>query len=106
MFTTVASDMRRKAEWYGMSASVRSVARMCLSDGSTAQILYRAMQYCQNHRLKILAAIIYRLNVTLGHVVIGRSADIGPGFVIMHSFGIVIHSSVRAGRNLTLENGV
>jgi serine O-acetyltransferase len=38
--------------------------------------------------------------------VIGRKTNIGPGFVILHSFGIVINSSVRAGKNLTLEHGV
>jgi serine O-acetyltransferase len=38
--------------------------------------------------------------------VIGRGADFGPGFVILHSFGVVINSQVRGGRNVVIEHGV
>ena len=79
---------------------------MALSDGSTAQILYRLMRFCQTHHLKPLAAVVYRWNALISQVVIGRGAEIGPGLVILQSFGIVINSSVRAGRNLVLEHGV
>ena len=106
MFTAIASDMRRKAELYGLTPGPRAVFRMCFSEGSTAQILYRAMQYCQNHRMKLLAILLYRLNTHLGHVVIGRGATFGPGLVIMHSFGIIVHGQVKAGKNLSLEAGV
>jgi serine O-acetyltransferase len=106
MFSTLIADLRQKAVWYGMPVNSRSLLRMTVSDGSTAQILYRAMRFCQTHRLKPLAFFLYRLNAAVGHVVIGRGADIGSGLVIVHSFGIVINSSVRAGRNLVLEHGV
>ncbi|HLK56022.1 MAG TPA: DapH/DapD/GlmU-related protein [Chthonomonadaceae bacterium] len=106
MFRIVAADMRRKAEWYELPPTFKSMLRMWFSDGSTAQILYRAMRFCQTHHLKLFALFIYRLNVMLGHVVIGRGADIGPGLVILHSFGIVINSEVRTGANLVLEHGV
>jgi serine O-acetyltransferase len=42
----------------------------------------------------------------VGHVVIGRNAEIGPGLVIVHSIGIVINSNVKAGKNLVIEHGV
>lgn len=106
MFSTLVADLRQKAAWYELPPTHRSTLRMCFSDGSTAQILYRAMRFCQTHRLKPLAHLLYRLNVAAGHVVIGRGADIGSGLVIVHSFGIVINSSVRAGHNLVLEHGV
>jgi serine O-acetyltransferase len=106
MFEVISQDLKRKAEWYEMPPTPQGQLRMCLSDGSTAQILYRAMRFCQTHHLKPLAAILYRLNASVSHVVIGRGADIGPGFVILHSFGIVINSSVRAGRGLVIEHGV
>lgn len=63
------------------------------------------MRYCQTHHLQILAAVIYRVNASTTHAVIGRKAEIGPGFVITHSLGVVINSSVRAGRNLVIEHG-
>lgn len=106
MFSTVLEDLRRKAEWYDLKPNRQALLRMCLSDGSTAQLLYRGMRYCQTHRIKPLAMFLYRLNAGMGHAVIGRDADLGPGLVILHSLGIVINSQVRAGRNLVLEHGV
>jgi serine O-acetyltransferase len=106
MFQTLIADLRRKAAWYELPPTPKSLTRMWFSDGSTAQILYRAMRFCQTHRLKPLAFALYRINAMVGHVVIGRGADFGPGFVILHSFGVVINSSVRAGRNLVIEHGV
>ena len=106
VFATIIQDLTRKAEWYEQAPDKRALLRMCFSDGSTAQLLYRAMRFCQIHRLKPLAFLLYRLNAVLGHVVIGRGAEIGPGLVIVHSFGIVINTQVKAGKNLVLEHGV
>jgi serine O-acetyltransferase len=79
---------------------------MLFSDGSMALILYRLMRFCQTHHLQIIAAIIYRLNASTTHTIIGRNADIGPGFVILHSLGVVINTNVTAGRNLVVYHGV
>jgi serine O-acetyltransferase len=106
MFETIHADMRAKGRWYDLPDTPSSTFRMLLSDGSTTQLLYRAMRFCQTHRLKLAAAIIYRLNAAIGHAVIGRGADFGPGLVILHSFGLVINTQVKAGRNLVLEHGV
>jgi serine O-acetyltransferase len=106
MFQTIVKDLQHKAEWYELPCTAKSLLRMWLSDGSTAQILYRAMRFCQTHHLKPLAFLLYRLNASVGHVVIGRGAELGPGLIILHSFGIVINSSVRAGKNLVIEHGV
>src|SRR5687767_11997977 len=106
MLSTVIKDLKRKAEWYEYPDTGGSVLRMAFSDGSSAQILYRVMRFCQTHHLKPLAFFFYRLNACIGHAVIGRGAEFGPGFVILHSFGIVINSRVRAGKNLIIEHGV
>jgi serine O-acetyltransferase len=106
MWSTTRADMRRKAEWYDLKPGFKSFVHACLSDGSTAQLLYRLMRFFERNRIKPLSFLVYRLNVHLGHVVIGRGADFGPGLVFIHSLGIVINSEVRAGRNLVLEHGV
>jgi serine O-acetyltransferase len=106
MFDIVREDMRRKAQWYELPATPRSLLRMWFSDGSTAQVLFRMMRFCQTHHLPLVAFFLYRLNAAVGHIVIGRGADIGPGLVVLHSIGTVINSSVKAGRNLVLEHGV
>lgn len=102
MLQTVRQDLQRKAEWYGAT----SLARALLSDGTSAMLLYRAMRWCQRRRLAPLAAILYRMNAFIGHAVIGRGAEFGPGFVILHSIGVVINSGVRGGRNVVIEHGV
>jgi serine O-acetyltransferase len=79
---------------------------MLLSDGTTCQVLYRLTQFCQRRRWVLPALALYRLNAAMGHAVIGRGAVLGEGLVVLHSFGIVINSDVRAGRNLVLEHGV
>ena len=107
MFDLIRRDLNRKAEWYGLAPSPGARLRMGLGEGGTAQILYRAMQFCQKRKAgKPLAFLLYRLNAHLSHAVIGRNADFGPGLIILHTFGIVVNSSVRAGQNLTLEHGV
>lgn len=106
MLRITLEDLGHKAEWYGLPRTRRALLRMCLSDGSTCQILYRLMRYCQTRRLKLAAMLLYRANAAIGHAVIGRDAELGSGLVILHSYGIVINSEVRAGKNLVLEHGV
>ncbi|MGV3722647.1 MAG: serine O-acetyltransferase [Actinomycetota bacterium] len=106
MLRVALEDIGRKADWYGLPRTRRSMLRMCLSDGSSAQLIYRLMRYCQTRRLKVAAMLLYRANAAIGHAVIGRDAEFGPGLVILHSYGIVINSEVRAGKNLVLEHGV
>jgi serine O-acetyltransferase len=106
MLDLVREDLRRKALWYGLQPTTRALLRMALSDGSATQLCYRAMRWCEERGLRSGGLFFYRLNATLGKAVIGRGARIGPGFVILHGMGIVINSSVRAGRNLVLEHDV
>jgi serine O-acetyltransferase len=102
MFQTVLQDLRAKAAWY----ETDSLPRALLSDGTSSMLLYRAMRCCQRLRLAPLAMFLYRLNAFIGHAIIGRGAEFGPGFVILHSIGVVINSQVRGGRNVVIEHGV
>ncbi len=106
MFDLLVADLRKKAEVYGLTDSARTRLHMLLNDGSLAQMLFRSMSFCQRHHLKPLAAILYRLNAFLTGATIGRNADLGPGFVILHSIGVVINTNVRAGRNLVIYHDV
>ena len=102
MLQTFLQDLRMKAEW----CETTSPVRVLLRDGTTAMALYRAMRFCQRLRLVPLAFLLHRMNACMGHAVIGRGAEFGPGFVILHSMGIVINSQVRGGRSVILEHGV
>jgi serine O-acetyltransferase len=106
LFPNLSADLRNKAAVYGLAPTRGVLLRMLVNDGSLAQILFRSMRFCQTHGLKPLAAILYRLNAFLTTATLGRDADLGPGFVILHSIGVVIHGNVRAGRNLVVYHGV
>ena len=106
MFDLLVADLRKKAEVYGLPDTAGTRLRMLLNDGSLAQVLFRSMSFCQRHRLTVFSAVLYRLNAFLTGATIGRNADLGPGFVILHSIGVVINTNVRAGRNLVLYHGV
>jgi serine O-acetyltransferase len=106
MFENLLADLRHKAQLYELPPTSGSLLRMLVSDGSAAQLMYRAMRFCQTHHCRMLAAILYRLNGSITHATIGRNADMAPGFVILHSVGVVINSNVRAGRNLVIHHGV
>jgi serine O-acetyltransferase len=68
--------------------------------------VYRCMQWSQKHRLAPLAMLFNKINVWFGGCVIGRGADFGPGFVLIHSNGVVINTSVRGGKNVFIEHQV
>jgi serine O-acetyltransferase len=100
----IVSDLRAKAEWLYGSVSSKNIAKTLVTDGTFAMLVYRLMQFCQRRRLSALAMIFNKLNTTLGSCIIGRGANFGPGFVLIHSIGVVINGAVRGGRNVKIEH--
>jgi serine O-acetyltransferase len=47
-----------------------------------------------------------KVNVVCSNCIIGRGADFGPGFVLIHATGVVINASVRGGSNVSIEHQV
>jgi serine O-acetyltransferase len=47
-----------------------------------------------------------KLNAVFCQCVIGRGAEFGPGFVLVHSNGVVINGSVRGGTGVVIEHQV
>lgn len=102
----ILSDIRAKARWLYGSDSFRNVVKARLTDGSGAMIRYRWMQWCQQHRLSLPAMLFNKLNVVFGQCIIGRGADFGRGFVLVHSQGVVINTAVRGGCDVYVEHQV
>ena len=102
----LGSDIRAKAEWVYGSVSGKTLLKTLLTDGTFAMITYRLMQASQHCRLTPLAMIFNKINVIFGRCIIGRRAEFGPGFILIHSDGVVINSSVKAGRDIKLEHAV
>lgn len=101
------ADMRRKREIFERDAG-RSVplARILLSDGTSANLLYRAMRWSKRRGMPGPAYALQFVNKLLNQCVIGADADFGPGFVLLHPNGVVINSKVRGGSNVAIESGV
>ena len=95
--------MRTKAQWVYGATTRKAIAKAFLTDGSLSMLLYRFMQASGRG---VLAMFFNKLNVVLCRCVIGRGAQFGPGFVLIHSMGVVINSKVRGGERILLEHGV
>ena len=99
-------DLREKARWCYQSDAPAAVARTLATDGTSAMVLYRLMQGARESRLAPLEMVFNKLNSMVNSCVIGRGAEFGPGFVIVHSHGVVINGKVRGGSNVHLEHEV
>ena len=106
LFALMASDVAAKAQWLYEDSSGRSILKALLTDGTLAMILYRLMQAAQRRRLVPFSMIFNKLVGIFGGCVIGRGADFGPAFVLVHSNGIVINGAVRGGSHVVLEHQV
>jgi serine O-acetyltransferase len=90
---------------YG-DTSRRSKFKALVTDGTFAMIVYRLMQAADRYRLAPVSMTCNKLNGFFGGCVIGRGADFGPEFVLVHSNGVVINGAVRGGRNVKIEHQV
>lgn len=102
----VLSDLRAKASWIYGAVTWRTILKARFTDGSFAMILYRWMQWSQRRRLVPLAMLFNKLNVILNQCIIGRGADFGEQFVLVHCQGVVINTGVRGGRHVVIEHQV
>lgn len=105
-WSLLRADIAAKADWMYGSTSTRSKVKTMLTDGTMAMVLYRLMQASHRSRLVPLAMIFNKLNTVFGACIIGRGADFGPGFVLVHSNGVVINGMVRGGRDIKIEHQV
>lgn len=100
------ADVRCKAEWCYGSVTPRTIVKTLLTDGTFAMGCYRLMAWAQRWHLAPLAMFFNKVNAVLGQCIIGRGAEFGPGFVLIHSQGIVINGRVRGGARIYLEHQV
>ena len=84
----------------------RALLRVLLTDGTGAMLLYRLMQASKHLRLAPLEMLFNRLNSVCCNCIIGRGADFGPRFVLIHATGVVINGRVQGGSGVHLEHQV
>jgi serine O-acetyltransferase len=106
MLDLIGEDLRRKALWCYESDRWPALVKTLLTDGTLAMVVYRLMQWSRRHRLVPLEMIFNKFNVVFCHCIIGRGAEFGAGFVLIHSTGVVINGLVKGGRNVLIEHQV
>ena len=106
MLRLIMSDLRKKADWCYEDDRAGAVLKVCLTDGTLAMVLYRCMQWSRHSRLVPLELLFNRLNSICCNCIIGRGAEFGPGFVLVHATGVVINGRVTGGRNVFIEHQV
>jgi serine O-acetyltransferase len=105
-FRTILCDLRQKALWCYQSDNSAALLKVLFADGTCAMILYRLMQASRRLGLVPLEMIFNKLIAVCCNCIIGRGAEFGPGFVLIHSLGVVINGSVRGGSNVFIEHQV
>jgi serine O-acetyltransferase len=106
LLRTIANDLSCKAQWCYQDQSRRALLKTLLADGTASMILYRVMQAARRHHWWLLEMFCNKWNSVFCHCLIGRGAEFGPGFVLIHCDGVVINGSVRGGANLRIEHRV
>lgn len=106
LLSLVASDLRAKAEWNYERTDGKAMLKALATDGTWAMVLYRLMQWSGLHGLWPLEILFGRANAILNNCIIGRGAQFGPAFVLIHATGVVINGTVRGGRGVHLEHQV
>jgi len=106
LLAILKDDIRRKARWCYQSESRRAIIKTLCTDGTAAMVLYRLMQWSHARRLWPLAMVLNKFNAICCNCIIGRGADFGPGFVLIHATGVVINGSVKGGSGIYVEHQV
>jgi serine O-acetyltransferase len=102
----IREDLRAKALWRYERADWKAIVKVVLADGTAAMLYYRLMQWSRKYKLLPLEMLFNKLNGVCCSCIIGRGADFGPGFVLLHSQGVVINGQARGGSNIFLEHQV
>lgn len=102
----LTSDIKQKQKILADEGYQVSLFRTLVSDGTSANALYRLTSWLMKYKLAPLALISLWFNRVINGCVIGAGVKFDQGFVIMHPVGVVINSKVSGGKNIIIESGV
>ncbi|MGD6959041.1 serine O-acetyltransferase [Rossellomorea aquimaris] len=101
MFTLIKSDYKAYGlSFKGLIMSVFNFSTFWLV------VLYRMSHYLYKKRIPILPRILRSIGIIFYGAEISQGAEIGPGFRIAHSVGVVIGTNVKAGAHLEVFQNV
>lgn len=85
---------------------VAVVSHVLFKPGLQAVLLHRTASWLVRRKVPLLPWLVSLFTAYLTGAEIGPRAVFGPGLVIYHPAGVVIHGDVEAGRNVRLHSGV
>jgi serine O-acetyltransferase len=103
---TFAADVRAKAEWTYEGIGTRAILKALLADGTPAMFWYRLMQWSRRWRIVPLELACSKILTWFCGCIIGRGAEFGPRFVLIHSNGVVVNGGVNGGSDVRIEHQV
>lgn len=103
-FKLILADMQRRCEYEHKTLSLLRILRFCFYSSTLATILFRLQAWCDQHYLQPVAFVLRNINLLLFTVKIDSSAQIGPGFIILHASYIQIGPNVIIGENCILSH--
>jgi serine O-acetyltransferase len=107
----VVEDLRCLLTWEHQpwSRSLRTYAivlgYLAVRPGASAVLVYRLSRALQKAHLSPLAYVLARLNHVVHGIEIPPTVDVGPGFVIYHPSGIVLHGECTVGARFRVHTG-
>lgn len=100
----VRGDVRRLCQ--GKSSRAERLLAILFNRGFHALLLHRAAHASWKARIPVVPLLLTRLAQFLFAVDLAYQAELGPGIVIVHGFGLVVGSAVRIEGNCCLFHGV
>lgn len=104
LWKNIEADIARLA--WNKPSRAKIVALIFTNRGLHAMMLYRFAHALRRNRIPILPLVLARLSQLFFAVDISPSAQLGPGIVIVHGFGIVIGERVQIAGDCCLYHGV
>ncbi|WP_100656483.1 serine O-acetyltransferase [Alteromonas flava] len=102
----IKDDLRYKREFWQAQGFEPSRIRVLMSDGTSANVLYRMTSWFQRYKLIPFSFLCQWFNKVINGCVIGAGATFGKGLILMHPVGIVVNSKVIGGERVIIESGV
>ena len=107
MLRLIKHDLMRCALYDDPNARLdsRVILRMLMRPGGLCVAMFRLSAWLYAMRLRPLASIVHFVTAVALGAEIPPNTQVGPGFVIYHPIGIVIHSDAVIGRNVRIHTG-
>ena len=110
LLRTILADLRANVHsgiWTGWRFWVRVIGKLLVVPAVQVVVLYRISTFLYSIPvIRPLAFVLRGITIVWGGTEIHPSAQIGPGFCLLHSQKVLIGGDVKIGSNVRISHGV